>query len=221
LIPARRQGLLWESVDGEPINKPPEGIKLHCCPLALIRYHKGEFTLLSDCRRFFPAITDLGTHEHVREQAQEVKIELILGSGENVPYQKLKIPKFGLINTSRIEILVNEPKQIKEIDKIELLKDRDVKEIAYHNGTIKEAWFLWRPVTSFYGAAPNDRIYMCLMDDDGNTWVQFGDGKTGARLPAGVDNVKLIYRTGIGARNGLLHACAHLQKIKYAKLLFI
>src|SRR5205823_2679706 len=35
-------------------------------------------------------------------------------------------------------------------------------------------------------------------DDEGKTTVIFGDGKTGARLPTGVENVKTKYRKGIG-----------------------
>src|SRR5262249_54187932 len=30
-------------------------------------------------------------------------------------------------------------------------------------------------------------------------WVQFGDGKTGARVPSGVGNILALYRTGTGA----------------------
>jgi predicted phage baseplate assembly protein len=36
------------------------------------------------------------------------------------------------------------------------------------------------------------------MDDDGNSYVTFGDGRTGARLPTGDSNVTAVYRRGIG-----------------------
>jgi len=58
---------------------------------------------------------------------------------------------------------------------------------------------LWKRVTSFFDHGPNEEIYIVREDDDGYSWVQFGDGKTGARLPSGIRNVKAVYRTGIGA----------------------
>jgi predicted phage baseplate assembly protein len=56
----------------------------------------------------------------------------------------------------------------------------------------------WREVPSFYGRSAEERIYVIKMDEDGSTYVQFGDGITGARLPSGVENVKAAYRVGIG-----------------------
>src|SRR4029453_4030171 len=34
---------------------------------------------------------------------------------------------------------------------------------------------------------------------ENRSWVQFGDGVTGARLPSGLKNVVAVYRTGTGA----------------------
>jgi hypothetical protein len=56
-------------------------------------------------------------------------------------------------------------------------------------------------ISNSYG--PEDRIYKIQVDDDGSTWVQFGDGKRGAQPPSGIDNIKGIYRTRIEA-NGKL-----------------
>jgi predicted phage baseplate assembly protein len=64
---------------------------------------------------------------------------------------------------------------------------------------------LWREVPTFYGHGPEERIYVTRTDDAGNTTVMFGDGKTGARLPTGQENVKAKYRKGIGLP-GLLKA---------------
>ncbi len=58
---------------------------------------------------------------------------------------------------------------------------------------------LWQRVGTFFGSRPDDRVYVVREDDDGKSWVQFGDGKTGARLPSGIGNVKALYRTGVGA----------------------
>ncbi|HXT63372.1 MAG TPA: putative baseplate assembly protein [Pyrinomonadaceae bacterium] len=57
---------------------------------------------------------------------------------------------------------------------------------------------LWHEVPDFYGHEPQERIYVTRRDDQGNTTVIFGDGKTGARLPTGQENVTAKYRKGIG-----------------------
>jgi hypothetical protein len=46
-------------------------------------------------------------------------------------------------------------------------------------------------------------VFVVREDGDGVSWVQFGDGKTGARLPSGVGNVAAQFRTGAGARGAL------------------
>ncbi|MEW6417500.1 MAG: hypothetical protein AB1480_05185 [Nitrospirota bacterium] len=58
---------------------------------------------------------------------------------------------------------------------------------------------LWKRVPSFFGREPKDEIYIVREDANGDSWVQFGDGKTGARLPSGIKNVVAKYRTGTGA----------------------
>lgn len=64
---------------------------------------------------------------------------------------------------------------------------------------------LWREVSSFYAHAPDERIYITRTDDAGTTTVHFGDGRTGARLPTGQENVHAIYRKGTGTA-GLVKA---------------
>lgn len=61
----------------------------------------------------------------------------------------------------------------------------------------------WQRVPSFFGHGPKEEIYIVREDDNGDSWVQFGDGKTGARLPSGIKNVVAKYRTGIGAQGPL------------------
>jgi hypothetical protein len=68
----------------------------------------------------------------------------------------------------------------------------------------------WRRVDSLFGAGPKDHVYIVREDDAGQSWVQFGDGKTGARLRSGRGNVVAVYRTGDGA-NGPLKADAKPQ----------
>lgn len=64
---------------------------------------------------------------------------------------------------------------------------------------------LWHEVPTLYGKGPRDRVFVSHRDDDGKTTVQFGDGKTGARLPTGQENVSTVYRKGIG-REGQVDA---------------
>jgi predicted phage baseplate assembly protein len=45
---------------------------------------------------------------------------------------------------------------------------------------------------------PNDHAFITQTDEEDRTTVVFGDGRHGARLPTGVENVRAKYRTGIG-----------------------
>lgn len=64
---------------------------------------------------------------------------------------------------------------------------------------------LWKEVESLYGQRARDQVYTARVNHDGDTSVRFGDGKTGARLPTGQDNVVAKYRQGIGS-DGDVHA---------------
>lgn len=57
---------------------------------------------------------------------------------------------------------------------------------------------LWREAPAFLDRGPTERIYVTRTADDGKTTVQFGDGKNGARLPSGSENIRATYRKGIG-----------------------
>ena len=61
----------------------------------------------------------------------------------------------------------------------------------------------WRRVSSFFGRKYDEEIYIVREDAEDVSWVQFGDGRTGARLPSGVKNVVAKYRTGTGAFGAL------------------
>jgi hypothetical protein len=58
---------------------------------------------------------------------------------------------------------------------------------------------LWHEAGGLAGLAPTDRDYVTRTDDQGQVTVTFGDGRQGARLPSGVENVRARYRSGIGA----------------------
>ncbi len=58
---------------------------------------------------------------------------------------------------------------------------------------------LWSQVQTFFGTGAEDRVYTARHDDEQNTFVTFGDGIRGARLPSGVKNIVASYRFGAGA----------------------
>jgi hypothetical protein len=58
---------------------------------------------------------------------------------------------------------------------------------------------LWQETDTTCGHGPTERIYTTEQNDASVTTIQFGDGREGARLPSGVENVRAVYRAGIGA----------------------
>lgn len=62
---------------------------------------------------------------------------------------------------------------------------------------------LWREVPNLFYAGPTDHVYTVRMDDDQQSKIIFGDGIRGARPPAGIENIRAKFRTGIG-KEGLL-----------------
>lgn len=82
---------------------------------------------------------------------------------------------------------------------------------------------LWKRVDTFFNSGPEDQVYVVREDQDGNSWIQCGDGKSGARLPSGRRNVVALYRTGNGAA-GLLEDDAKPQatgKLKQLEDVFL
>jgi hypothetical protein len=57
---------------------------------------------------------------------------------------------------------------------------------------------LWKESDTLYNHGERERIFVTQTSDDGKTTVEFGDGKTGARLPTGRENITATYRKGIG-----------------------
>lgn len=56
----------------------------------------------------------------------------------------------------------------------------------------------WREADMLVGLGPRDRRFVTATDDDDTTAVVFGNGTEGARVPTGIENVRAVYRTGIG-----------------------
>lgn len=82
---------------------------------------------------------------------------------------------------------------------------------------------LWTRVPTFFNRGATEEVYVVREDADGKSWVQFGDGITGARLPSGVANVSAAYRTGSGAFGALregttVSAGARLDRLEKVRL---
>jgi hypothetical protein len=60
----------------------------------------------------------------------------------------------------------------------------------------------WRQVSDVGSAGPTDAVYAVRIGDDGSLHVRFGDGKRGARPPAGEVLVRARYRVGGGQAGG-------------------
>ena len=56
----------------------------------------------------------------------------------------------------------------------------------------------WREAEDLLDLGPSDRGHLTSADHDDKTSVIFGDGRNGARLPRGIENVRSVYRSGIG-----------------------
>ncbi len=56
----------------------------------------------------------------------------------------------------------------------------------------------WHETDSLAGQSPYARLFVTKTDDEAKTTVIFGNGKEGARLPSGQENIKARYRNGIG-----------------------
>jgi hypothetical protein len=56
----------------------------------------------------------------------------------------------------------------------------------------------WHETDSLAGLLPTDRDFITKTDDEGKTTVFLGNGREGARLPTGIENIKAEYRNGIG-----------------------
>jgi hypothetical protein len=79
---------------------------------------------------------------------------------------------------------------------------------------------LWKEVNGFYGKGEFDQIYIVRQDDEGESWVSFGDGLRGQRLPSGAE-VVANYRFGAegvmppgGSINQISKPAKGLQSVK-------
>lgn len=73
-----------------------------------------------------------------------------------------------------------------------------MSELAVRVGDVQ-----WQQRASLHGAASDAHAYTLVTDEQGGTWVQFGDGVNGARLPTASNNLRTRYRKGLGAEGNV------------------
>ena len=61
----------------------------------------------------------------------------------------------------------------------------------------------WTETDSLSNLVAKDRKFVTETDDDSKSTVTFGNGKQGARLPTGLENIKTVYRNGIGKQGNV------------------
>lgn len=92
LIPARTitGDIEWPRDDTpskNPIPQPPVGIRHHYCRLAIIKVSGGVITIIEDCRKLFPPLTEL------------IRFFYVGGGGEAMPGQRLPCTlQVGVVN---------------------------------------------------------------------------------------------------------------------------
>lgn len=64
--------------------------------------------------------------------------------------------------------------------------------------TVRVNGIRWSEVDSLHRLDANSQGYIVRSEAEGRTTIIFGDGKQGARLPTGLDNVEATYRAGLG-----------------------
>lgn len=72
----------------------------------------------------------------------------------------------------------------------------------------------WQQANTLYGLDKNCRSFIIRLDDEANARVIFGDGKQGARLPTGQENVVATYRSGIGSGGEVAAGSLTLMKTR-------
>ena len=161
------------------------------------------------------ALTDANTegvlvHGRLNQEENELK----LNQGESwTPDLLLPVEVYGnVIEASRGESVKDEilgsgdasiPNQRFKLQKKPLTYLLDVKANQAHGAinTLKIYVndILWTEVSSFFQAKERDQVYIVRQDEDGESYITFGDGVRGQRLPSGTDNVLASYRFGAGA----------------------
>jgi hypothetical protein len=127
-----------------------------------------------------PTIT---VHGNIVDASQGKTIErTLIGSGDaRTSFQSLALPKSPL---TYLFDAARTPAQAAALD-------------VYVDG------IRWTRLDTLFNAGPLDQVYIVRDAADGASFVQFGDGTTGARPGSGRNNIVATYRVGVGAHGAL------------------
>jgi hypothetical protein len=119
----------------------------------------------------------------------KTQAEVVLGSGDRrQTFQTFALP------ASPLTYLLDETQSPAQVPALQLYVDG----------------IEWQRVDAFFNSGPDDPVYIVRIGEDNQGYVQFGDGKTGRRLPSGLNNVTVVFRVGLGA-HGALKPGSHPQ----------
>jgi hypothetical protein len=127
-----------------------------------------------------PTVTVFGNVVEADQGKAEAEVPIGNGDGR-AKFQTFKLPKSPL--TYHISAGATPP-QVPALD-------------IFVNGR------KWTRAVALFGRAADEEVYIVREDAEGNSYVQFGDGETGARLPSGIKNVVARYRSGNGAHGAV------------------
>jgi predicted phage baseplate assembly protein len=151
-------------------------------PLA-VRHRGVILDTIVDYNLFRHATAECYFHGNVADATQgKTQRQASLGNGDNrETFQTFKLPKSPLTYHPSPG---GTPPQAPELE-------------------VRVNGLLWKRVDSFFGRGSKEEIYIVREDANGGSYVQFGDGEMGARLPSGINNVTAHYRAGSGAHGSL------------------
>lgn len=134
-------------------------------------------------QRFWPTAPKISVYGNLVEATQgKREKQTVLGSGDNRrTFQTFKLPRAPLT------YLLDESQTPAQVPELQVYVDN----------------ILWQRVDNFFNRKKDAQVYVVREDEEGNSWLQFGDGKNGSRLPSGNNNVVALYRSGIGASGKL------------------
>ena len=180
-----RRRLLFEKPGGTPFYAVVTAVEAESSPSLAARQRVRRLTLdtelaYAEFPNVKPIITVYGNLVDATEGRREAAVPL--GNGDSrLVFQTFKVPK------APVTYLISDGDTPPEVPELQVyVNDR-----------------AWQRVPSFFDRRPDEEIYIVREDADNISWVQFGDGQTGARLPSGVKNVVASYRTGTGAFGAL------------------
>ncbi|HEX6711016.1 MAG TPA: putative baseplate assembly protein [Rubrobacter sp.] len=165
-----------DAASGEPRSEPATLLE------AVLEDNLTKLRLTGDLAHSYQRDT-LAIHANVAHATHGESRQEVLGSGDaSTPFQRFALRESPLTHTSAPTPSGTESTLEVRVDDIE-----------------------WHEVPDLYGRDPEERVYTTRLDEKNRTTVLFGDGRSGARLPTGRENIHASYRKGIGV-DGLVRA---------------